>query len=128
MSYALRHGCSWADAEDAIQEVWLKLARTGRLQELTALSTDEQLGKLKMRLRCAIIRQRSGAVSHVPLDDLDQAAPGPCPGRSFDLARLREVLTAAGIPEGQKGLSGAARVALHRKRVALRPLLAHWRD
>lgn len=138
--YATQRGCSYADAEDLVQEVWLKLARTQRIDEIHAMPADEQIAVLKMRLRSEMsknwrnaraAKRGSGAV-HVDLDTL-LVPPSHCatPADDLHLTELRAAL--AGLDDldyRERGarLNGAERVALHRRRKVARLALAQWRD
>jgi len=132
--YATQRGCTYADAEDLVQEVWLKLARAGRIAELAALPTGEQIGKLKMRLRSEMIdahrarrceRRGRGAV-HEPLHDLVRPpATHDTPRDALSRAELRVALTGCEhLDEQERGtMTPTQRKALYRARQAMRPAL-----
>lgn len=57
ISDALRRCTSLADAEDAVQDVFARLLRTGRWQHVSGLSDDKQLRTLRLYLKSMLSRQ-----------------------------------------------------------------------
>lgn len=136
--YATQRGCSYADAEDLVQEVWLKLARTGRIAELQALSPAEQIAALKMRMKSEMInahrarncyRRGRGAV-HEPLHlMLTLPATHDTPRDALHRAELRCALQGLEhLDEQDRGaMTPTQRQALYRARREAQTRLDEWR-
>ena len=139
MSVALKTGLQYADAEDAVQDLWLTLQR-GR----EAPVSDEQgnvRAWLAVRLRWEIARKRrnanrqkrGGQAEHVELEP-DMAVCVDDPSRLLELRWLRDQLNFVGandealLPDQDAPQSGRARVAMCRLKKRLQPLLAHLRS
>ncbi|MDZ4402879.1 hypothetical protein [Prosthecobacter sp.] len=78
---AQRLGCDAHTAEDNVQDMFLRLLRTGRLQLLAELPPPHQQAHLHLRLRCHLVNRtrdarrprRGGRLIHVPLHQADGA-------------------------------------------------------
>lgn len=135
--YATQRGCSYADAEDLVQDVWLKLARTKRIDEIDALPADEQIAALKMRLRSEMINshrarlchKRGSKAEHVQIEAmLSPPATHATPHDALHLAELRTALASyEHLDEKPRGsITPTQRTALYRARQAARLHLAAW--
>lgn len=152
-THACRLGCDPHTAEDAVQDVFLRLLRHGRLHSITTLSSQY----LRLRLRCQLMNhwrdshrlRRGGPHSLIPLHQPDGTAleipdeRAPIPGNSpclseqslhIALQTLRQELkpiiwqrvgpVLEDEPErASQPTTPATRVALHRARKRLRELL-----
>lgn len=153
-THACRLGCDPHTAEDAVQDVFLRLLRHGRLHSLTTLSSQY----LRLRLRCQLMNhwrdsrrlRRGGPCSLIPLHQPDGTAldiadeRAPIPGCSPRLSEqslcsalhilrqeLKPIIWQRVGPlleddphAAPQPPSPATRVALHRARKRLRELLA----
>ena len=153
-THACGLGCDPNTAEDAVQDLFLRLLRTGRLHSLTTLSSQY----LRLRLRCQLMnrwrdshrQRRGGTCTFIPLlqpdgttlDIADERSPIPGnPPRLSEqslhsaLQTLRQELKSItwqrispiledDQPSAPQPPSPATRVALHRARKRLRELLA----
>jgi len=150
---ACQRGCTRVEAEDAVQELFLSLARRGMMEHLAARPLESQTSYLFLRLRCVLInrwrdahRQRRGATAEIlPLDDelMPELSVHATPDREADRAWLDGCITLAVErlreqtreqtwfeissdliePASETASSGARRAALHRARKKLRHLL-----
>lgn len=81
-THACGLGCDPHTAEDAVQDVFLRLLRHGRLHSLSTLSSQFQQASLRLRLRCQLINRwrdnrrlrRGGPCSLMPLLQPDGTA------------------------------------------------------
>lgn len=153
-THACGLGCDPHSAEDAVQDLFLRLLRHGRLHSLTTLSSQY----LRLRLRCQLMNRwrdshrlrRGGTCTFIPLLQPDGTAleiadeRAPIPGSSPRLSEqslhnalqiLRQELKPItwqrvgpiledDQPATPQPPSPATRVALHRARKRLRELLA----
>jgi hypothetical protein len=147
---ACQRGCSPAEAEDVVQEVFLSLTRRGMLVTLEGRSAEAQMAYLSMRLRCILLnrwrdanRQCRGAMMDY-LSLGDEGVPEPMtevtPETEADRAWLATCLTTAIerlreqghrwseiipvlVQEKKTAQTGAQRVAMHRARQRLRHFL-----
>lgn len=149
---ACQRGCTSAEAEDAVQDVFLSLARRGVLEALANRPVEAQTSYLFLRLRCVLLnrwrdahRQRRWALSEaLPLDDelVSEPPTHVTPATEADRPWLEKCITLAIeklrlqtrektwdqvrpalLNEGEVAQSGAQRVAVHRARQRLRHLL-----
>lgn len=81
ISDALRRCSSLSDAEDVVQDVFARLLRTGRWQQIGSLSDEEQLRTLRLYLKSMLSRQwrfrhqqRRDCSRTVALPDVEAAA------------------------------------------------------
>lgn len=95
-THACGLGCDPHTAEDAVQDLFLRLLRHGRLHSLTALASQYQQASLRLRLRCQLMNRwrdsrrlrRGGPCTFIPLFQPDKTAPdivderAPIPGCS----------------------------------------------
>ncbi len=145
-------GCGSQDAEDAVQESFLNLARGGFFDDLLLQSEEAQMSYLSMKLRCLIFnrwrdahRQRRGGPLPVLSLDEEGVPEPPCyetPATHHDrvwlagcittaISRLRlqtraqvwRQISPALFEELETTQTGAQRVALHRARKKLRGLV-----
>lgn len=149
---ACQRGCTSAEAEDAVQDVFLSLARRGVLEALANRPAEAQSAYLFLRLRCVLLnrwrdahRQRRGALMvTLSLDDelVSEPPTHVTPATEADRPWLEQCITLAVeklklqtreqtwdqigpvlLDEGEVAQSGAQRVAVHRARQRLRHLL-----
>lgn len=152
-SLACVRGCDPHTAEDTVQEVFVTLARLGRLETLAQQPAEARQGLLARCLKNRVARdfrdshrlKRGGGHTFVSLDDPEssalEVADERCspPPQSDDLGALRQALTvlqsemrpelwsllSGALLEGAKtrGFNVAQRVALHRARRRLKQLM-----
>lgn len=136
MSVALARGLSYQDAEDAVQDVFvkalqgrMKVDETGSPRAWLVVLLVNHISNLR---RDASRQKRGGHAEHVELEP-DMAVCVDDPARLLELRWLRECLLSAGacyeqlLPDGNETLSGRARTALCRLKKKLQPLLVHFK-
>lgn len=150
---ACQRGCPPAEAEDAVQDVFLSLSRRGMMEHVANMPAEAQVSYLHLRLRCVLAnrwrdarRQCRGALEMaVPLDDENvpelpmQTTPAieadrpwlaNCLNSALDRLRLQtraplwhEISPWLLDAERVDVRTGAQRVALYRARQKLRVLV-----
>jgi DNA-directed RNA polymerase specialized sigma24 family protein len=107
-AFARQRGCESHDAEDAVQELFAKLLRSGQLSRAASLPQQEQMPFLLARLRTHLIKRwhfrtrqrRGGGCTCLPLHDAEgEAIDVPdlahVPDHELDRTWAREVLERA---------------------------------
>jgi DNA-directed RNA polymerase specialized sigma24 family protein len=150
---ACQRGCAPVEAVDAVQDVFLSLARRGLIEYLASLPVEAQASYLFLRLRHVIInrwrdvrRQCRGALemavsledenvpelpTHAtPATEADRPWLAKCLSDALDRLRVQtrapqwqEISPWLFDEERERTRSGAQRVALHRARQKLRVLV-----
>lgn len=102
---ACRRGFTPVEAEDAVQELFLSLARRGVLEYLAGRPTESQISYLFMRLRCVLINRwrdahrqcRAASAEALPLDDelMPELSVHTTPDQEADRAWLGRCITLA---------------------------------
>ena len=147
---ACRRGCAAADAEDAVQELFLSLTRRVVLDEVMLLPEKDQAAYLALRLRCVLHnrwrdahrQRRGGRMLMLALEDVPEPPCHETPATHFDRVWLAHCIAAAVsrlsaqirqhdwqqigpmlLDHGGSPLDATRRVALHRARKKLRDLV-----